>query len=139
MLFLISSVIHCYPTKRNFMLLPLQRPTQGLTKSPTEKKGIQVIVKRWIFPEKGRVIDFYSNYIVIIISENTESTLKILDLEHSMNYMRPDIVLCSIVRFEVFTAVTMKNGVFWAVRPCGSCKNRRFGGTWYFFTAYVGC
>jgi hypothetical protein len=35
----------------------------------------------------------------------------------------------SIVRFEVFTAVTMKNGVFWDVTPCGSCKNRRFEGT----------
>jgi hypothetical protein len=33
------------------------------------------------------------------------------------------------VRFEVFTAVNMKNGVFWDVTPCGSCKNRRFGGT----------
>jgi hypothetical protein len=33
------------------------------------------------------------------------------------------------VRFEVFTAVTMKNGVFWDVTSCGSCKNRRFGGT----------
>jgi phospholipid N-methyltransferase len=22
----------------------------------------------------------------------------------------------------------MKNGVFWDVTPCGSCKNRRFGG-----------
>jgi hypothetical protein len=33
------------------------------------------------------------------------------------------------VRFEVFTAVTMKNGVFWDVMPCDSCKNRRFGGT----------
>jgi hypothetical protein len=33
------------------------------------------------------------------------------------------------VRFEVFTAVTMDNGVFWDVTPCGSCKNRRFGGT----------
>jgi hypothetical protein len=31
------------------------------------------------------------------------------------------------VRFEVFTAVTLKNGVFWDVTPCGSCKNRRFG------------
>jgi hypothetical protein len=28
------------------------------------------------------------------------------------------------VRFEVFTAVTMKNGVFWDVTPCGSCMNR---------------
>jgi hypothetical protein len=33
------------------------------------------------------------------------------------------------VRFEVFMAVTMKNGVFWDVTPRGSCKNRRFGGT----------
>jgi hypothetical protein len=32
------------------------------------------------------------------------------------------------VTVEVFT-VTMKNGVFWVVTPCGSCKNRRFGGT----------
>jgi hypothetical protein len=34
------------------------------------------------------------------------------------------------VRFEVFTAVTIKKGIFWDVTPCGSCKNRRFGGTW---------
>jgi hypothetical protein len=34
------------------------------------------------------------------------------------------------VRFEVLTAVTMKNGVFWDVTPCGSCKSRRFGGTY---------
>jgi hypothetical protein len=33
------------------------------------------------------------------------------------------------VRFEVFTAVTMKNGVFLDVTPCGSCKNRRLGGS----------
>jgi hypothetical protein len=33
------------------------------------------------------------------------------------------------VRFEVFTAVTMKKGVFWDVTPCASCKSRRFGGT----------
>jgi hypothetical protein len=33
------------------------------------------------------------------------------------------------VRFEVFTAVTMRNVVFWDITPCGSCKNRRFGGT----------
>jgi hypothetical protein len=33
---------------------------------------------------------------------------------------------------DVYTlakAVTMKNGVFWDVTPCGSCKNRRLGGT----------
>jgi hypothetical protein len=25
-------------------------------------------------------------------------------------------------------SVAVKNGVFWDVTPCGSCKNRRFGG-----------
>jgi hypothetical protein len=30
-----------------------------------------------------------------------------------------------ILRFEVFTAVTMKKGIFWDVTPCSSCKNRR--------------
>jgi hypothetical protein len=33
------------------------------------------------------------------------------------------------VIFEVFTGVTLNNGVFWDVMPCGSCGNRRFGGT----------
>jgi hypothetical protein len=27
---------------------------------------------------------------------------------------------CEVVRFEVFTAMTMKNAVFWDVTPCGS-------------------
>jgi hypothetical protein len=40
-----------------------------------------------------------------------------------------DKELVADVRFEVFTAVTVKNGVFRDVTPCGSCKNRRFGGT----------
>jgi hypothetical protein len=35
--------------------------------------------------------------------------------------------LMYLVRLEVFTAVTMKNGVFCDVTPCGSCKNRRLG------------
>jgi hypothetical protein len=37
-------------------------------------------------------------------------------------------ILVTLMR-EVFTAVTMKNGVFWDVTPCGSCKNQRFGGS----------
>jgi hypothetical protein len=32
------------------------------------------------------------------------------------------------IRFEVFTAVTMKKAVFWDVAPCRSGVNRRFGG-----------
>jgi hypothetical protein len=33
------------------------------------------------------------------------------------------------VRFEVFSAVTMKKAVFWDVAAC-RCVNRRFGGTY---------
>jgi hypothetical protein len=32
----------------------------------------------------------------------------------------------SVLKYPQF----MKNGVFWDVTPCGSCKNRRFWGTW---------
>jgi hypothetical protein len=35
----------------------------------------------------------------------------------------------TLLRCEVFTAVTMKNVIFWDVTPCGSCKDRRFEGT----------
>jgi hypothetical protein len=34
------------------------------------------------------------------------------------------------VRFEAFTAVTMKNAVIWDVTLCRFCVNRRFGGTY---------
>jgi hypothetical protein len=50
--------------------------------------------------------------------------------------------VASIIRVkrlrELVNCASIENGVFWDVTPCGSCKNRRFGGT-YFFSAYVGC
>jgi hypothetical protein len=36
--------------------------------------------------------------------------------------------LLLVVRFEVSTAVTMMIIIFWEITPCGSYKNRRFGG-----------
>jgi hypothetical protein len=38
----------------------------------------------------------------------------------------------SVVRFEVFTVVTMKNNV-WDVLSCGSYKNRHFGGKYLLY------
>jgi hypothetical protein len=35
----------------------------------------------------------------------------------------------NIIRFEVFTEVTMKNAIFWDVAPCRCFVNQRFGGT----------
>jgi hypothetical protein len=54
-----------------------------------------------------------------------------LELElHSTRSQKASIInVIFVVRFEVFAAVTMKNGVFWEATPCASCKNRRFGGT----------
>jgi hypothetical protein len=34
-------------------------------------------------------------------------------------------------RFEVFTAVTMKNAIFWDVTSCGFCENWCFGGMYH--------
>jgi hypothetical protein len=57
------------------------------------------------------------------------------DLKMHLRWERFVQNLCSVqfmnyVRFEVFTAVTMKNAVLWDVAPCRSCVNRRFGGTY---------
>jgi hypothetical protein len=38
--------------------------------------------------------------------------------------------ICQTLRFEVFTAVTMKNVVFWDVSPHASCRNRCFSGSY---------
>jgi hypothetical protein len=43
-----------------------------------------------------------------------------------------DVNVCGLfVASEDFrvTFHCVKNGVFWDVTPCGSCKNRRVGGT----------
>jgi hypothetical protein len=34
------------------------------------------------------------------------------------------------INVEVFTVATMKNSVSWEARPCSSCKNQRYGGTY---------
>jgi hypothetical protein len=44
-------------------------------------------------------------------------------------YSPKDTNITLYSRFDVFAAVTMKNGVFWDVTPCEICKNLRFGGT----------
>jgi hypothetical protein len=58
----------------------------------------------------------------------TKGAAKYFLLEHGCSKLtrnfgkeEPDTLKSSYdIRFEVFTAVTMKNGVFWDVTPCGS-------------------
>jgi hypothetical protein len=41
----------------------------------------------------------------------------------------PVLPLAGTVTHVIPVKTTPKNDVFWDVKPCGSCKNRRFGGT----------
>jgi hypothetical protein len=43
------------------------------------------------------------------------------------NVTSPRKIHIYLVRSEVFTAVTIKNAVFWDVMPHGSCRTRCFG------------
>jgi hypothetical protein len=58
--------------------------------------------------------------------------IKTLIIPHRRNIASPLQSPASecYVRFEVFTALTMKN-VIWDVTPYGCCKNRCFGGTYH--------
>jgi hypothetical protein len=49
--------------------------------------------------------------------------------EGTYRHNTPMLMKAKYERFEVFTAMPMKNDVFWDVTPYGSCKNRSFGGT----------
>jgi hypothetical protein len=58
-----------------------------------------------------------------------EQTIKHNQNDYIEEDGKVDTLEGNCVRFEVFTAVTMKYGVFWDVTPCGFYKNRRFGGS----------
>jgi hypothetical protein len=49
---------------------------------------------------------------------------------HDIPFSRNCVKFLKFVRFEIFTAVTMNDGVFRYITTCGS---------WYFFAACVGC
>jgi hypothetical protein len=58
----------------------------------------------------------------------TVTPLPLVSVPNQMNSVLNTPSYLSIAnRFEVFTAVTMKNAVFWDVTPLATCKNRRFG------------
>jgi hypothetical protein len=63
----------------------------------------------------------YSGYTFTLNSE-AENFSETLLLSHE--------IILYYVRFEVSTAVTMMIIIFWEMTPCGSYKNRRFGGSY---------
>jgi hypothetical protein len=73
--------------------------------------------------EHGREVISYKTQVPCLCSASISTTKEYTEWQEKCRNFMLD------VRFEIFTAVTMKNCVFWDVRPCGSCKNGRFGGT----------
>jgi hypothetical protein len=106
---------------------------------PKPNSTLPELFKAWYSLSKSRTSVPHQLEMLLCYKNVFYSILKIC----WYSYTSKKFIHTRLIRFEVFTAVTMKNGVFWVVTPCGSCKNRRFGGTWrltwYFFAAYVGC
>jgi hypothetical protein len=59
-------------------------------------------------------------FVLINKQKNPRTKWRILNVKACYTY----------VRFEVSTAVTMMILIFWEMTPCGSYKNRRFGGSY---------
>jgi hypothetical protein len=53
------------------------------------------------------------------------------DNTSSFNNFDPKIWCWTYVRFEIIMVVTVKNGVFLDVMPCGCCKNQHLGGMYH--------
>jgi hypothetical protein len=63
--------------------------------------------------------------------DNPDLTELFVDVRRALCGVRAGLP-CSQESADEYNPVlfeTMKNCVFWDVTPCGSCKNRRFGGT----------
>jgi hypothetical protein len=79
--------------------------------------GLESMEKTKILPLAGTETGQFNAQSAAVLTELSSICYDILNLHNS-------------VRREAFTAVTMKNAVFWNVAPCCSCVNRRFGGTY---------
>jgi hypothetical protein len=65
--------------------------------------------------------DLKRTMAVMYLHERWQHMLKISDI-HKFKLM------FIFVKFEVFTAVTMKSAAYWDVTSCGSYKNQHSGG-----------
>jgi hypothetical protein len=76
-----------------------------------------------------RIYHYFYISVAIVIIQTRWSTLKDFDKFDKLKnfFVTSHCGLKYITVAEL--SVELKNGVFLDVAPCGSCKNRRFGGT----------
>jgi hypothetical protein len=65
---------------------------------------------------QDRWLQFESHYVRYIHDDPASSQMS--NREGEVGEVKQQT--CPYSRLEVFTAVTMKNGVFWDITPCGS-------------------
>jgi hypothetical protein len=74
---------------------------------------------------------FYTTVVFLYFYCLNMANISSIFLRHIIISAAVSLVNCLyLVRFEAFTAVTMKNAVFLDVALCTSCVNRRFRGTY---------
>jgi hypothetical protein len=66
---------------------------------------------------------------VLLMTLISSKNFRVFQIRHVRGKYNKSQTVTLSLRSEVFTAVTMKNGIFWDVTLCGSCKNWHFGGT----------
>jgi hypothetical protein len=86
---------------------------------PILSRSIQSVSLSYLF--KIRLPIFVQNFQVVLVF----NTLSPISYMHSSPPISMPATCSAHLKFEVFTAATMKNGVFWDVTQCGSCKNQR--------------
>jgi hypothetical protein len=79
-----------------------------------------IILQNLEIPSSGMEGDI----AVVMTGVSEERIASIIRVERMNELGTLAVTSVVILVFEVFTAVTMKTGVFWVVTPCGSCKNR---------------
>jgi hypothetical protein len=72
-----------------------------------------------LFKSSGQDVHFEYDHASVQNNNTANSAVTYLCLD-----------LCQYQILSSEEILRFKNGVFWDVTPCGSCKNRRFGGTW---------
>jgi hypothetical protein len=117
----VINILHCQSVSSNRLQL--------LSPPPWSSVKLSLAIIFSIHNTQPRIVNFmkisgYTNNNVLRITPVREREIT--------NWYRKMLHACSIKNYwvmsEVSMAVTMKNAVFWDVKPCGSCKNRRFGG-----------
>jgi hypothetical protein len=105
------------------------RPWTGLRATWMQSRSSRSLLKFVSFyPHDCLYISITSPSQMVSDSLSNKASPSVDDL-HSPSIYFTSVYHTSYAGFEVFTAVIMKNAVFWYITPYGPCENWYFGGT----------